>query len=192
MPGQAGMAKVTVGSTGGFTGTVTFTCKVLPASSLAPACSLSPTQVTLTSGGKTTSILTVNTTAATALLARPHLGRGLVPVYAMVFPILGATLLGVGFTSNGRRKGLVGLMMCCLLIGGLAFQMACGGGEWEQHRRSGHSCGELRRHPHRECGFNAARNFGNPDSAVISWDVGLCRKCCCVGRSMLFIEERDR
>ena len=128
MPGQAGMAKVTVGSTGGFTGTVTFTCKVLPASSLAPACSLSPTQVTLTSGGKTTSILTVNTTAATALLARPHLGRGLVPVYAMVFPILGATLLGVGFTSNGRRKGLVGLMMCCLLIGGLAFQMACGGG----------------------------------------------------------------
>jgi hypothetical protein len=128
MPGQAGIAKVTVGSTGGFTGTVTFTCKVLPASSLAPACSLSPTQVILTSGGKTTSILTVNTTAPVALLARPHLGRGLVPVYAMVFPILGATLLGVGFTPNGRRKGLVGLMMCCLLIGGLAFQMACGGG----------------------------------------------------------------
>ena len=128
MPGQAGMAKVTVGSTGGFAGTVTFACKVLPASSLAPACSLSPTQVTLTSGGKTTSILTVNTTAPMALLARPNLGRSLVPVYAMVFPILGATLLGVGFTSNGRRKGLVGLMMCCLLIGGLAFQTACGGG----------------------------------------------------------------
>jgi hypothetical protein len=41
-----------------------------------------------------TSTLTVKTTAATAVLARPDLGRSLVPIYAITFPMFGLALLG--------------------------------------------------------------------------------------------------
>ena len=50
---------VTVESTGGFTGTVTFSCTVSPAPSLAPVCSLNPAEVHVTSGAQATSTLTV-------------------------------------------------------------------------------------------------------------------------------------
>jgi hypothetical protein len=83
----------------------------------------------VTSGGQAASILHVNTTAATAFLSRPDLGRGLAPIYAMVFPIFGVALLEMGAISGGRRrKRLAGLLMCALLCGGLVFQVACGGG----------------------------------------------------------------
>lgn len=88
-PGQSATATVTVGSTGGFTGTVNFTCAVSPAPSLAPTCSFNPALATLKSGGQATSTLTVVTTApTTAVLTRPNFGHGLAPIYAMVFPIL--------------------------------------------------------------------------------------------------------
>jgi hypothetical protein len=127
--GQSATATVTLGSTGGFSGAVNLTCTVSPASSLAPTCSFNPTQATLKSGGQATSTLTVKTTApTTAVLARPNFGRGLSPIYAMAFPILGVALVGMRFGSGGKRKKLLGLVIGSVLFGGLVFLPACGGG----------------------------------------------------------------
>jgi hypothetical protein len=127
MAGQSATATVTVGSTGGFTGTVAFTCAVSPAPSLAPTCSLSPAQATLTSGGQATSTLTITTTAATAVLIRPNFDGSFSPMYAMVFPIFGVALVGMGFSSGRRRKRLLGVAIGTVLFAGLSSQMACGG-----------------------------------------------------------------
>jgi uncharacterized membrane protein len=127
--GQSATATVTVGSTGGFTGTVNFTCTISPAPSLAPTCSFNPAQATLTSGGQATSTLTVKTTAATtAALTRPNFSHGLAPIYAMVFPIFGVALLGMRFGFTEKRKRLLGLVIGSVLFGGLVFLPACGGG----------------------------------------------------------------
>jgi hypothetical protein len=130
MPGQSGTATVTLGSTGGFTGTVNFTCTVSPAPTMAPTCSFNPAQATLTSGGQATSTLSVKTTApTTAVLTQPNFGHELSPIYAMVFPIFGVALVGMGFTSGGRkRKRLLGVAIGTVLFAGLSLQMACGGG----------------------------------------------------------------
>jgi hypothetical protein len=126
--GQSATATVTAVSTGGFTGTVTFTCTVSPAPALAPVCSLNPAQATLTSGGQATSTLTVKTTTATAALIRPTFHRSFGPIYAMVFPVFGAALVGIGFTSGRtKRKKLLGVTIWSVLFAGLIFQMACGG-----------------------------------------------------------------
>lgn len=126
--GQSATATVTAASSGGFTGTVTFSCTVTPAPAMAPTCSLSPAQVTLTSGGQATSTVTVKTTAATTAVIRPTSDRSFGPIYAIVFPIFGAALVGVGFTSGRRkRKRLLGVAICSVLFAGLILQMACGG-----------------------------------------------------------------
>jgi hypothetical protein len=128
-PGQSATATVTAGSTGGFSGTVNFTCTVSPAPSLAPSCSFNPAQATLTSGGQATSTLTVKTTAAmAAALTPPNFGHGLAAIYAMVFPIFGVALLGMRFGSSEKRKRLLELVIGSVLFGGLVFLAACGGG----------------------------------------------------------------
>jgi hypothetical protein len=126
--GQSATATVTAVSSGGFTGTVTFSCKVTPSPSLPPTCSLSPAQATLTSGGQATSTLTVTTTSATAVLIRPNIDHSFGPIYAMVFPIFGVALVGMGFSSGGRkRKKLLGVAIGSVLFAALVLQVACGG-----------------------------------------------------------------
>jgi len=127
-PGQGSTAIVTVGSSGGFTGTVAFTCSVSPMPTLAPTCSLSPAQVQVTAGGQATSTLTVSTTGPTAFLVQPSLRHGGSLIYAVVFPIFGLGLMGIGFTSDGRRKKILGLVIGYVVLGGLLLQVACGGG----------------------------------------------------------------
>jgi hypothetical protein len=97
---------------------------------MAPTCSFNPAQATLTSGGQATSTLSVKTTApTTAVLTQPNFGHELSPIYAMVFPIFGVALVGMGFTSGGRkRKRLLGVAIGTVLFAGLSLQMACGGG----------------------------------------------------------------
>jgi len=108
-PGQSATAKVTAGSTGGFAGTVNFTCAVSPAPSLAPTCSFNPAQATLTSGEQATSTLTIKTTApTTAVFTRPNFGHGLAPIYAIIFPIFGVALLGMRFGSSEKRRDFWG------------------------------------------------------------------------------------
>jgi hypothetical protein len=126
-PGQSATATLTLASTGGFAGMVTFTCTVSPAPPLAPTCSWAPAQVQLTSGGQASSTLTINTTGSTAFLARPNLDHDLSPIYAVVFPIVGVVLGGIGFKSANGRNKIHSLVILCVLIESLLFQAACGG-----------------------------------------------------------------
>ncbi len=126
--GQSATATITVGSMGGFAGTVVFTCSVTPTSALAPTCLLSPTQVQVTAGGRPTSTLTVSTTAATAALFPPNIRDGGSPLYAMMFPFIGLAAWGIGLTVDGRKKKTLGLVFSCVLFGGLALQTACSSG----------------------------------------------------------------
>jgi hypothetical protein len=128
MPGQSATAVVTLASSGGFNGTVALTCAVSPTATLAPTCSLSPQQVEVTGGGSPTSTLTVNTTQPSALSGRPPFRRDVIPIYAMLLPIFGSVWLALGRKTRDRRKNkLLCLVIWWLLLGSLAFQVACGG-----------------------------------------------------------------
>jgi hypothetical protein len=72
-----------------------------------------------------TSALTISTTGRSASLVPVSLrSRGL--FYAMLLPILSIALLGRGFRSSQTK--LLGMVVICLMISGLLFLAACGGG----------------------------------------------------------------
>jgi hypothetical protein len=142
MPGQSATATVTVDPTGGFTGTVALSCSVSPASAPAPTCSFNPAKVAVTGSGSATSTLTVSTTGPTAVLVRPSLRRGGLPIYAMVFPMIGLALVGIGFAPGFEKaRQLLGFAICCLLVGGLVFLVACGSGSSSSHGSGGTPAG---------------------------------------------------
>ena len=112
-PGSSGTSMITINPTGGFTSTVTLTCSITTTASPAPVCSL-PASAT------TTATLTVTTTAPTAALRHSSS-----IFYAMLLPIGGMTLLGVGFGS--RRKKVLGVLLVFLMVSGLLFLASCSG-----------------------------------------------------------------
>jgi hypothetical protein len=101
---------------------VTLSCSIAPAVSPAPTCSFgntSPVTVT-TSGG--TATLTFSTVAATA---KAETTRGI--FYALLLPMPGLLLVGVGFGSRGsRRRKLLGLLLLWMILAGLLMLPACG------------------------------------------------------------------
>jgi Beta-propeller repeat len=120
--GVSATSTITVTSLNGFAGTVSLGCTVVPAISEAPTCS--GTSVNVAANGTATGTLTVNTTAATALLEHPSSGI----FYAMLMPVVGMALLGVGIGSAGsRRRKWFGFLMLGLLLFGLLLMPACGG-----------------------------------------------------------------
>jgi len=134
-PGQTATSTITITSFNGFNSSVSLTCHVQLASNftnppLAPTCTLNPTSVTPAAGGKATSTLTVNTTAATSALGpRPSFEYPARWLYALLVPVVGLTLLGVRGPSKFSRKGrLFGLMLGLSLATNFALQTACGGG----------------------------------------------------------------
>jgi hypothetical protein len=140
-PGQSAQATLTVMPSGGFNGTVTLTCSVSPASASAPTCSLNPDQLQVTGTGQLVSTLTVNTTAPTMALVLPTIHERDLASYALVFPIFGLALWGVGLKTRGsRRHKLLGLATCWLIFGGLMVLAACGGGS-SQSSSSGGTAG---------------------------------------------------
>jgi hypothetical protein len=118
-PGSSATSMVTVA--GGFTGTVTLTCAVTgPAGAVhLPTCAAA----TATSAAPGT--LTVNTTAASALLERPATRHSGGMFYAMLLPMGGIALL---FGSAGtQRKKLFGFLLVGLVLASLLLMPACGG-----------------------------------------------------------------
>jgi hypothetical protein len=136
-PGQSATATITASSVGGFAETVTLTCSVTPAASLAPTCSLNPASLSPSvSGG--TSTLTINTTAASAALTKPALRSDGRPLYAFWLPFSGIAFLGISLTSQySKRRKVLALVFFLLLVSGLSFQAACGGGNGSGHSTSG-------------------------------------------------------
>ena len=121
-PGVSATSTVTVTPLNGFTGTVTLGCTVAQAVPNAPTCT--GTAVDITSSAPGTGTLTVNTTAASALLERPSSGI----FYAMLMPVVGMALLGAGIGSAGsRRRKWFGFLMLGLILCGLLLMPACGG-----------------------------------------------------------------
>jgi hypothetical protein len=114
--GTSGTSTIAVVPTGGFNGTVNLTCSITTPASPAPVCS-----VTASATPTAPATLTVSTTAATAAVR--HSSN---IFYAMLLPIGGMTLLGVGFGS--RRKKVLGVTLVFLMVSGLLFLAACGGG----------------------------------------------------------------
>jgi hypothetical protein len=124
--GVSATSTITVTSLNGFAGTVALGCTVVPAVSKAPTCS--GTSVNVAANGTATGTLTVNTTAASALLERPASQRSSGIFYAMLMPVGGMALLGAGIGSAGsHRKKLFGFLMLGLLLFGLLLMPACGG-----------------------------------------------------------------
>jgi hypothetical protein len=120
-PGSSATSTVTVTPAAGFSGPVALTCTITgPSGPYPPTCSAA----TATPAAPGT--LTVNTTAATALLQHPANGRSSGMFYAMFLPIGGITLLGFG-SAGSRRKKLFGLVLLGLLLSGLLLMPACGG-----------------------------------------------------------------
>jgi hypothetical protein len=119
-PGVSATSTITVTPLNGFTGAVTLGCTVKQVVPDAPTCT--GTSVNITSSAPATGTLTVNTTAASALLERPSSGI----FYAMLMPVVGMALLGAGIGSAGsRRRKWFGFLMLGLLLFGLLLMPAC-------------------------------------------------------------------
>ncbi|AXC14487.1 Multicopper oxidase [Acidisarcina polymorpha] len=124
-PGNSGTSTITLTSTGGYAGTVNLTAT---ASSLNADYAISPTSVTLASGGTGTSSITIQTVAAD-LRKAPHSGLQKAPAGNRV--IVGAAaafgsifLLGI----PGFRRRRWPMLTALLLLGALGAGLGCGGG----------------------------------------------------------------
>jgi hypothetical protein len=115
-PGGSSTSTVTVTPAMGFSGTVTLSCAVS-----------GPAGAAATAAPGTSGTLTVNTTAAVALLERPARRHSAGMFYAMFLPIGGIALLGFG-SAGAQRKKLLGLLLLGLVMSSLLLLPACGGG----------------------------------------------------------------
>ncbi len=120
-PGTSGMSTVNLASLFGYNSAVTLSCAVSGTGSPAPACSASSfSPDSLTPTGSST--LTITTTGnSSSSVRRPRI------LYAMWFPIVGLSLVGLGFSSSGsRRRKLLGWLMIAAVMTALLLMPACG------------------------------------------------------------------
>ena len=114
---------------GAFSNSIALACSNLPGLA---SCSFSPSSVT--PGANTvTSMLTVSTTAASALVKPPAGHAPQLPLYALRLKLGGLALVGLGLLSVGGRKNrsrrfalALGLALSLVVA---AVQASCGGGE---------------------------------------------------------------
>jgi hypothetical protein len=116
-PGSSATSTITVTPLNAYTGTVDLTCSVAGSGTPLPTCSLNPT-----SGNSST--LTVSTTGAAAALNSKSSF-----FYALWLPIVGLSLVGMGWsTKDTRKKKLLGFLLLGVVMAMLFFLPACGGG----------------------------------------------------------------
>jgi hypothetical protein len=126
--GVSATSTITVTSVNGFSALVTLACTVAPVVSKGPTCSFSNpgSSVTPVANSTATATLTVDTTAASALLEHPSDRPSSGIFYAVLLPIGGIALLGAGFGSaRSRRRKLFGFLMLGLVLCGLLLMPAC-------------------------------------------------------------------
>jgi len=115
--GQSASGSVTVNASGGFNNSVSFSCSVQPSPSYAPACALTPSH----SGAS----VAVMTTAPT--IAQKSSGpSGWFD--ALWIPLIGFVCSSLGGVRKNRRRTHA-LIVWAILFGGIAFELACGGGD---------------------------------------------------------------
>jgi hypothetical protein len=123
-PGAATTATVTLSAGSNYSGKMNLACTLTASPNGAvslPTCGLNPASVTIATGGSVTTILTVNTTAASgSALVQPsrlrpwELGSGTV--------LAGLLMFG---TSSRRRRWMLLLALLCVFV---AAGVGCGGG----------------------------------------------------------------
>lgn len=129
--GQSATSILTFSPIHEFTGVVSLSCAVQPTPALAPTCSLAPASLTVPPSGLVESKLTMNTTAPKTITASGFHNSAW---YALWLPLPGFVVLGiVAFDPRKQRKGLAGWLVFLVVLGGVAFQQACGGGGTSQH-----------------------------------------------------------
>jgi List-Bact-rpt repeat protein/HYDIN/CFA65/VesB family protein/centrosomal CEP192-like protein/ASPM-SPD-2-Hydin domain-containing protein len=128
--GQSATSTLTFTPIHEFAGVVSLSCAVQPTPTLAPTCSLAPGSLTVPPSGFVNAKLTMNTTAPKTITAsRFHRSAW----YALWVPLPGFVVLGiVAFDPRKRKKSLAGWLVFLVVLGGLAFQGACGGGGTSQ------------------------------------------------------------
>jgi hypothetical protein len=127
-PGQSATFTFTVSPTGGYAGTVKFSCGTLP--SLA-ACSFSPASVSPSGGSPVSSTLTVTTAAATAALRSDRPCGPSVPPWLPPTGLAMAGVLGLSLAPRRMRRWRQSLRMLSwgFLLASLSLSlMGCGGG----------------------------------------------------------------
>jgi len=118
-PGGSGSSTITV-APNGFSGTITFACLVSGPSgaSYPPACSLTPASLTVSGSTAQTTVLSVTTTAVSAM-ARP---------VRLFWPSAGGTALALLlFFVPRRRRNWLGMLCLLILVASLG-ALGCGGG----------------------------------------------------------------
>lgn len=119
--GTSSTSTVNIKAVSAFNGSVDLSCSVSPSPALAPTCSISPGSITL----GTAATLTVRTTGTTAS-GSPARSSGL--FYALGLPLIGV-VGAVGFSPHRKRKKKANVwVLACLLLAGVVFGVACGGG----------------------------------------------------------------
>jgi uncharacterized repeat protein (TIGR03803 family) len=116
-PGGSSTSTLSIAAVAGFSALVTLSCSVQPSPVQAPKCSISPGSVT----PDTSATLTVTTTAP---IRASKLVTGL--FYALWLPLIGCVAVHMSGPKR-KRRGAV-LLLGCVLLAGLTFQTACGGG----------------------------------------------------------------
>ena len=115
--GQPAMFTVTVGGLNGFNSAVNLSCSGQPINS---TCSFSSASVTPSSGGMTTSMMTISTSSlpysAPSKMAMNH-GGG---IFAMSLPIFGLGFLGLCIAGSGSNGNSTGKRRILNLAGSLA------------------------------------------------------------------------
>lgn len=126
-PGTPATSTVTLTALNGYNSPVNLSCTVTGSGSPLPACSVassfSVNPVTPTPTGAATT-LTITTSGASASILRPRK-----IFYAMWMPIAGLSLIGIGFScSRSHRKKVLGVLVVGMVMVGVLFLPACGGG----------------------------------------------------------------
>ena len=117
-PGSPASANLNLIAVSGFTDTVTLACSVSPTPAKAPQCSV---PASATPGTQVT--VSVTTTGPSANLVS---NSGTAFSYALWLPLLG--LVGVGSRFGTKQRRIASLLLSCVLLAGVMFQVACGGG----------------------------------------------------------------
>jgi hypothetical protein len=130
--GSTSTATVTVNPQPGYMGTINLSCSISPtivgipaSAATAPSCSLSPTSVTIVAMETTAPTTTLTFTAAAAASASQARGSTHI-FYALLLPVSGLALLGLGTGQRGtRRKRWLGFWFVGLLLALLILSPAC-------------------------------------------------------------------
>jgi hypothetical protein len=131
--GSMSTATVTVNPQPGYVGTITLSCSISPtivgvpaSAATAPSCSLSPTSVTVTAGETSAPTTTLTFTSAAPASSASRARSSTRIFYALLLPVSGLALLGLGTGQRGRRrKRWLGFWFVGLLLALLILSPAC-------------------------------------------------------------------